>query len=608
MLRILMLLLALGVGGALDAAPAAAQYGPISTPAVKPPRAPGDWPAWVGDFDRHSFTRGPGGYLSLAPLALIVVVLLGWTASSDWVNRDAQELKLDYRRWNLVTWGPFTLLFLAMFVIPWVYLSLALLAVVWLLPLYLYGARRNKEVDESDRVFTTDHLRRKLADALAPLGIKIRSTPKKSKIVAPVTLVALGAKDAGEDQKRMIAARQSPGHDAAKSLLFRALHNRSTALMIDYSAEAAVVRFQIDSLWIDGEKQPRNVADPLLACLKLLCGLRVEDRRSRQQGTFRAVDDGENRKVLCKFSSQGTKTGERVVVQFDDPELRKRKIADLGLRKKTQDDLLGVLTAKQGLVVVAAPPGNGLTTLVSSCLSAIDRFTRSVMAVEDAQSKDLLVENVPVTSFDSLEQESPMTKLPAVLRQFPDVLVVPELMNAETLTLLCDEAVGEDRLVVTTVRAREAAEALLRPLTTKAPIKKYATAVSGVIVQRLIRKLCDQCREAYPPPPQILQKLGIPADKVQAFYRPPTQPRQEVCAKCAGLGYHGVTGIHEMLVVNDLVRQQLLREPSLEAVRAIVRKSGMKTFEDEGLLLVVKGTTSVQELARVLKDGAPAPA
>ena len=216
MLRILMLLLALGVGGALDAAPAAAQYGPISTPAVKPPRAPGDWPAWVGDFDRHSFTRGPGGYLSLAPLALIVVVLLGWTASSDWVNRDAQELKLDYRRWNLVTWGPFTLLFLAMFVIPWVYLSLALLAVVWLLPLYLYGARRNKEVDESDRVFTTDHLRRKLADALAPLGIKIRSTPKKSKIVAPVTLVALGAKDAGEDQKRMIAARQSPGHDAAK--------------------------------------------------------------------------------------------------------------------------------------------------------------------------------------------------------------------------------------------------------------------------------------------------------------------------------------------------------------------------------------------------------
>lgn len=607
--RILMFLAVVVLCGAWSAAPADAQ---VASPAAQATGAPApkpadEWPDWIGHFDR-GFPRGPGGYLSLLNVSLLILVFWMWISTSDWVNRDAQELKLNYKKWNLAVWGPFAALFMPTFIIPWFYLSLVLLIAAWVVPLMTYVRFRNRQVTEAERAFGIDHARRVLAEKLEPLGIKIRSTPKRDKSVAPVTLVARGAANPADDQKRMITARQAPGHDPARSLLYRGFHNRSTATLLDYTADAVGVRFSIDSVWIDGEKLPRAVGDPLLSCLKILSGLRPEERRARQTGSFHAVDESDGKKYICKITAQGTKTGERVLLQIDDPNLRKRKIEDLGLRQKTLDDLQALLSSKQGLIILAAPTGNGLTTIVSSCLSAIDRFTRSVMAVEDIQAKDLQVENVPVTSFNSLEQESPMTKLPGVIRQFPDILVVPELMNAETATLLCEEATSEDRLVFTTVRAKEAAEALLRPMLTKVPPKKYAVAVSGVLVQRLIRKLCDQCREAYPPPPQILQRLGIPADKVPAFYRPPTQPRQEVCSKCGGLGYHGLTAIHELLVVNDMVRQQLIRDPSLEAVRTVAKKSGMKTFEDEGLLLVVKGVTSVPELARVLKEGTPAPA
>jgi type II secretory ATPase GspE/PulE/Tfp pilus assembly ATPase PilB-like protein len=227
------------------------------------------------------------------------------------------------------------------------------------------------------------------------------------------------------------------------------------------------------------------------------------------------------------------------------------------------------------------------------------------MAVEDMRNKDVEVENVPITTYDSLEQETPLTKLPGVIRQFPDVLVVPDVTDADSLKLLCEEARDEQRLVIITVRAKEASEALLRPLLTKISPKTYAGAVTGVVAHRLVRKLCETCREAYPPPPQILQRLGISADKVSAFYRPPTQPRQEVCPDCGGIGYKGQIGLIELLTVNDAVRQQIVKDPKVDAVRNVARKAGLKVFEDEGLLLVVKGVTSVQELARVLKEPAP---
>lgn len=557
-------------------------------------------------FNPPNFPRGVGFYFSIPKIILSYLILLAWAATTDWMSRDALRLKLPYRKWNSIAYGAFVAAFLFLWIIPWFWLSWLLLITAYAVPLWLYVRVRNQGRHEADKVFTKDHIRHV---AFGLLGRKVPGgAAEKEGAAVPVTLTPRGAASQQDEQVRLIGARQSPGFVSARSLIHKAFQSRASGIMLDYTQEAAGVKFLIDGVWLDAETQPRQNADPLLAALKLLCGLKAEERRARQQGSFTAADDTAKTKSPGKLTSQGTKTGERVLIQFEDANVRKRRLPEMGLRQKVLEDIQALMAKTTGLIVLGAPPQNGLTTLTTVCLAQVDRYTRTVMALEDVRGQDVEVENVQVMTFDSLEQETPQSKLPGVIRLFPEVIVVPDYTDAESLATLCDEAA--ERLVVTTVRAKDSPEALLRPLLTKVAPKKYAIAVQAVIVQRLIRKLCEKCKEAYPPPPQILQRLGIPPENVPAFYRPPTPrpDRQEICQECNGLGYRGVTGLVELLQVSDLVRATLVKEPTLEALRAAARKTGLKTMEDEGLLLVVKGVTSVPELARVLKEGAAAPA
>jgi type II secretory ATPase GspE/PulE/Tfp pilus assembly ATPase PilB-like protein len=234
----------------------------------------------------------------------------------------------------------------------------------------------------------------------------------------------------------------------------------------------------------------------------------------------------------------------------------------------------------------------------------MDRYTRGFVSIEDEGEKEIDVENVVDKNFDGAAGETPLTHLTKILREYPDVLVVPDIKDAESAAALCEQA-NQDRTVLTTTRAKEASEALLRVAQLKMPLDQLASAVKLVINQRMVRKLCDKCKEAYPPPPQLLQQLGIPPGRVEALYRPPTpdpEKPQEPCGQCRGIGYFGRTGIFEALIVDDAVRESLQKTPQLAAVRQAARKAGMRGLQEEGVLLVVTGVTSLPELMRVLKE------
>jgi type II secretory ATPase GspE/PulE/Tfp pilus assembly ATPase PilB-like protein len=131
--------------------------------------------------------------------------------------------------------------------------------------------------------------------------------------------------------------------------------------------------------------------------------------------------------------------------------------------------------------------------------------------------------------------------------------------------------------------------------------------VTAVVNVRLVRKLCEQCKEAYPPPAEVLSQMGLPPGRIESFYRPPTSPidpkhPEKVCEVCQGIGYYGRTGIFELLVVDDSLRSVLASQPKLETLREAARKMKHRTLREEGLLQVAKGVTSVQELLRVLKQ------
>jgi type II secretory ATPase GspE/PulE/Tfp pilus assembly ATPase PilB-like protein len=157
--------------------------------------------------------------------------------------------------------------------------------------------------------------------------------------------------------------------------------------------------------------------------------------------------------------------------------------------------------------------------------------------------------------------------------------------------------------VVTNVRAKDAPEALLRMLQQKVPQRDFAAVVTAVLCTRLIRKLCDTCKVAYAPTPDLLKKLGIPQGKVEALYRVPKMEEiEKPCPECGNLGFKGRTGLFELLLIDDKIREILVKQPKLDLLRKVAREAGMRTFQEEGLLLVAKGVTSLAELQRILKE------
>jgi len=553
-------------------------------------------PKWP---DHPGFERGPGFYFNSIGIVVCWLLFLVWVATTDWVNRDAQQHRFNDYRWNSIVFFPFVASFILLWLIPFFWVGFPLMLVAYAVPLGMYIAYRNNIVPPHETVMTGDHLRFVFATRLNSIGFKMEAERQAGKDLGPpVELTGQGGADERENSAHLLLARQSEGFLPAREVLADALQRRAESLMLDYSAQAVAVRFEIDGVWHNGEPRNREEADAALAVMKMIASLNPAERRARQQGTFGAK--WANVKYTAQLLSQGTKTGERVLIRFDDGSQRFKKLADVGMRDKLQEQVLELLKSPTGFVIFSSPPRGGLTAMLNSSIGSADRFTRGWVAVDDVAHTERVIENVGVTTYNSAEGESPITVLPRLIRTYPDVIVVRDLVNPETIDLL-SEQIEHGRLVISGVRAKDCAEALLRVLAMKPTPSKFIGAVTGAVNGRLLRKLCDTCKEAYAPPPQLLQQLRLPAGKIEAFYRPPQAP-EEVCPDCGGIGYYGRTSIFEVLVVDDAVRQALATTPKLDAVRAAARKAGMRSLQEDGILLVAKGVTSLQELMRALKE------
>ncbi len=550
------------------------------------------------------FIRGHGAYLSPWKVLGGWFIFLVWVRTTDWINTDAQQNKLKYGTWNPIAFFSFFVALLLFWLLPSFIGGAVLMGIAWLVPLTVYIRYRNAAVQQHEKVLTPEHLRSWTARSLAVIGIKISGAEIDPRDLGPdVKLKPMGGADDRTDNANRLLARQSIGWTPSRELIHDSLSQRATHIMLDYTAESVSVRYQIDGAWLDRAPMEREIGDAVLEVYKGLSALNIKERRRRQSGVF-GLDVGKN-SMTCSITSQGTKTGERALLQFVSRKSEFHSLDEIGMREKTQERI-DTLLDQNGVIVFSSLPSGGLSTTMELVITHADRFVRSFVKIQDEALAEHEVENVPVTTYSSAGGESPLTVLPKIIRTYPDVIIVPEVPDLETINMLAAQ-VDMDRLVMISVRAREAVEALLRVLMLKIPPSEFASVVTGVLNTRLIRKLCDQCKEAYPPPPQVLKQLGLPQGRIEHLYRPPTEPinpkkPDEVCDQCNGVGYYGRTGIFELLVIDDNLRQVLATTPKLDALRQAARKAKHRSLQDEGVLLVARGVTSIQELARVLKQ------
>ena len=391
-----------------------------------------------------------------------------------------------------------------------------------------------------------------------------------------------------------------------------AISKRVDNVLLDYTAQGCTMKYQIDGMWHDLPPRDRQSGDAMLASLKCLANLDPNERRAKQQGTFKV--QFQKVKGPCTLTSQGVQTGERVMLEVagDRPPLT--TLEEIGMREKMIERFKELVEEDGGIMIIAGMPKGGLTTLWCAALNATDRFIRDYVGVQRADFEDPEVLNIQPNVYDESAGETAAGVLKKLILREPDAFVVPEIKDAETAGILCEQATSMGRTVITRIHAKSADEALLRMLMVKPPIEQFMQAVRAVVNVRMIRRLCDNCKQAYQPAPQMLQKLGIPVGRVPAFYRPwqpPPQPPvddkgnpipQPVCPQCQGPGYRGRTGIFELLVVDDRMRQVLTQQPKLDVLRRVVKESGHHSLQDEGILSVCQGSTSLAEIQRVMKQ------
>jgi type II secretory ATPase GspE/PulE/Tfp pilus assembly ATPase PilB-like protein len=535
-------------------------------------------------------------------MLLLVAVVWMWVAAGDWVNRDSQNYGLGYQKWSLIHYVPFVLVGFILFFIPIaIWIKALILFVVFFGTWLPYVLVHNKNVEPHLTVLTGTWWRFVMATILGGIGIKVSSERQAGyEQGAPVELMAMGAADTTANNANLLTARHSPGYLVLKDIMADMINRRSDKLMLDFTAQAVNVRYEIDGVWHPGEARDRESSDVMLAVIKTLANLNVKDRRNKQEGRFGAKYEGKT--YICNTATQGVQTGERVVITRVGEKQRMTKYDDLGMREGIKNQWAEIMAGDSGMVIFSALPGGGLSTMTNVSLEETDRLMRDFSAIEDVHNREHEIQNIGVTVYDSKKGETPVTILPTLIRTYPNVYILREMTDVEAAKLLFKE-VADDRLLVTSIRAKEAGEALLRFLQLKMPPREFAAAAKGVLYQRMIRKLCTDCKVGYAPPPDVLKKLGIPPGKVEKLYRPPKPEEiEKPCKTCQGLGYVGRTGIFELLVINDQIREILVKQPKLELLRQAARASRQRSLQEEGVLLVAQGTTSLQELTRVLQQ------
>lgn len=413
-------------------------------------------------------------------------------------------------------------------------------------------------------------------------------------------------------QANLDAVLPSPGYPDAALLIADSMTKRADLIVLDYSAQAVKIRFQIDGLWHELPPRDRTSGDYMLASLKKLADLNYMERRARQEGEFAA--ELLTQKIKFDFISQGVATGERVVIHVNRKKPPTDSLTDIGMRQKMIDRLKIHLGKSKGLVLVSTLPGDGHTTFWRAVMDGFDRFMRDYYSIEEASRVEDEVININPVTFDESAGQTPKDVVPDLLLKEPDVLVFPEIPSGEMFDYYCDIALEEEKLVVARIPAKSSIEAILRVMALKPTVSKFAAALQCVTYQRTIRKLCEKCKQPYQPTPQLMQQLGLPLGRVEKLYNhteppPPEQAIDEqgrpieirICTKCSGLGFCERTGIFEILEVSDRFRQAMTKTSDMQTLLNVAVSEGHLTLREEGIVMVAKGTTSVQELQRVLQ-------
>jgi general secretion pathway protein E len=389
-----------------------------------------------------------------------------------------------------------------------------------------------------------------------------------------------------EDLRTELSAA-TPIAESLDLLIEQAIRDRASDIHLEPQENRLRVRYRIDGVLHDMHSLPLGTHTELVSRIKVLARLDIAQPRTPQDGqfTFRVGGKG----IDIRVATNDTVYGERVTLRILDKFQSIFSLPELGFHPEAQEKYRAMLNCPYGMIVVGGPTGSGKTTTLYTSIKQLDSHERNILTIEDPVEYHFA--GISQTQVNARAGITFAGGLRAMMRQDPDVILVGEIRDRETATTAVQAAVT-GHLVLTSVHANDAASVLLRLIGMCEEPSLVASTLVGVVAQRMVRRLCDNCRTSYQPSAEELKFVE------EEMALPPVFYQGVGCNLCARTGYRGRTGIFEILLMSEEIRVMLLSHASAGDIRAQAAKEGMVSMKRDGLLKVAEGITSISEVMR----------
>lgn len=384
------------------------------------------------------------------------------------------------------------------------------------------------------------------------------------------------------------------------SLFIQAIRERASDIHIEPGEKELRVRFRVDGVLKQVANPPRRFLSSIITRIKIMSELDIAEKRKPQDGRIRIKMAGKD--VDVRVATAPSAHGERITMRMLDKSAMKLNVRDIGFAPDHLDNLLRLIKRPHGIILVTGPTGSGKTTTLYSCLSEINRPDLNLLTIEDPVEYQL--DGISQMQVNAKIDLTFASGLRSYLRHDPDVIMVGEIRDAETAEMAIKASLT-GHLVFSTLHTNDAAGAFTRLTDMGVQPFLVASTVAATLAQRLVRRLCPECKEPFRPNHEELIELGLTSEDI--MHKTPNnhiyRPKEGGCDTCVGLGYKGRAGIYEMLLVTDPVRRLVMNRADSGTIKREAAHEGMRSIREDGAMKVLAGITSIEEVLRVTAEG-----
>lgn len=388
-------------------------------------------------------------------------------------------------------------------------------------------------------------------------------------------------------------AAEAPTIRFVNSVIERAITERASDIHLEPQEGEMVVRMRIDGVLRRIFTVPANLQATVIARLKIMGGMNIAERKIPQDG--RAMVTAKDKEIDLRISSIPTIYGEKIVLRLLDKSSGHINRKAIGLEGEDEKKYDRLLKNSSGVILIVGPTGSGKSTTMCAMIQELCNEQTNIMTLEDPVEY-----NIPGANQCQINEKTGMTfaaGLRSILRQDPDVISVGEIRDGETASIAVRAAIT-GHLVISTLHTNDAVSTISRLVDIGVEPYMISSALRGVVSQRLVRKICPQCRKAYTPTEEEKRMVGIAENEDVTFYK------GEGCQECGRTGYRGRRGVFEILTLDAALRREVANNASSEELTKTALENGFVTMKDNCRRLVLEGVTTVAEAAKAINSAA----